>query len=386
MSRPPAAKDRKKRLKNSKSVSNVTASVKDDDEPETRDRNLSVQPKAGGKGKKKKKASGKETNSKLRRNKSTNKLPDVSGKGKGKGKSKRVKSPKSAKSPKNSKKKKGGRDRNKPRKSVEIDPDRIIHTKKRSKNAQKKRKSAISNKEFLTKKEEDQALEAKSKKKGKKPKHLQIRPIATEDTSTKIFCRVRGLMPWEPQKVSVKIMGNKIQNKTAKTMNEYDFTKVYDPQADNETVFESTVLPMIGNVLNGFNAVLIAYGQTGSGKTYSMLGKPKLKIVGLLPMMLEYMVEQDSVVKVELSAVEAWGFNVTKIELFDLFDPDNQTPVWNDKCGNTGLDMMEARKVEITDANDAHSKIIVCKLNKLHFFFFFFFEMYTRTECKAKQN
>ena len=67
-------------------------------------------------------------------------------------------------------------------------------------------------------------------------------------------------------------------------------------------------------------------------------------------------VEQDTVVKVELCAVEAWGFNVTKIELFDLFDPDNQTPVWNDKCGTTGLDMMEARKVEITDTNELVQK------------------------------
>ena len=86
-----------------------------------------------------------------------------------------------------------------------------------------------------------------------------------------------------------------------------------------------------------------------------MLGKPKLKMVGLLPVTLEYMVEQDT-------AVDALEFNVTKIELFNVFYPDNQTPVWNDKCGNTGLDMMEARKVEITHANDAHSKIIVCAI------------------------
>ena len=77
--------------------------------------------------------------------------------------------------------------------------------------------------------------------------------------STKIFCRVHRLMPGKPQKVNVTIMGNKIQNKTAKTMNEYDFTKVYDPQRDNERVFESTVLPMIGNALNTFNAVLITH-------------------------------------------------------------------------------------------------------------------------------
>ena len=104
--------------------------------------------------------------------------------------------------------------------------------------------------------------------------------------------------------------------------------------------------------------MLIAYGQTGSGKTFSMLGKPKLGVVGLLPRMLAYMVQRETVTKVELSAVEAFGHHVAKIELFDLYDPDNQTQVWNDKLGNTSLDMMKARRVPIMDADDAHKKII----------------------------
>jgi len=154
------------------------------------------------------------------------------------------------------------------------------------------------------------------------------------------------------------IVGNKVQNKAGKIINEYDFERVFKPTQENEEVFKVVVLPMISNVLKGYNAVLIAYGQTGSGKTFSMLGKPKINIVGLLPMMLEHLVRQSSVTKVELSAVEAFGHHVARIELFDLYDPINQTQVWSDKIGDTSLDMDKALTVPISDANDAHAKIV----------------------------
>merc|ERR1719242_1487642 len=116
-------------------------------------------------------------------------------------------------------------------------------------------------------------------------------------------------------------------------------------------------MPMIDNVLAGFNAVLIAYGQTGSGKTFTMLGKPKLGVKGLLPRTLEQFVNTDSVYKLELAAVEAFGHHVAKIELFDLYRPHNQTPVWNDKKGNTGLKMQRAIRKEVKDIDAAYTLI-----------------------------
>ena len=173
-----------------------------------------------------------------------------------------------------------------------------------------------------------------------------------------IYARVRGLMPWEPNKVSLNISGNSLQNKAGSIVNSYDFKKVFKPEATNEQCFNVIALPMISNVLKGFNAVLIAYGQTGSGKTYSMLGKPKLGIVGILPRMLEYMTKQKTVQQVELSAVEAFGHHVAKIFLFDLFDEHNQIKDWSLKKGLTTLEMARATKVKISDAASAHDKII----------------------------
>lgn len=165
-------------------------------------------------------------------------------------------------------------------------------------------------------------------------------------------------MPWEPKKVSLKVVGNTVQNKAGKIINSYDFKKVFKPESTNEQCFKIISMPMISNVLKGYNAVLIAYGQTGSGKTYSMLGKPKLGIVGMLPRMLEHMIKQKTVRRVELSAVEAFGHHVAKIFLFDLYEAKNQVKDWSLKKGITTLEMSRAKSVDIKDAQDAHDKII----------------------------
>merc|ERR1719295_1944365 len=179
-----------------------------------------------------------------------------------------------------------------------------------------------------------------------------------KETSLQIYARVRGLMPWEPKKISLKIAGNTVQNKAGKIVNEYDFKAVFKPNATNEQCFQVVAMPMIQNVLKGFNAILIAYGQTGSGKTYSMLGKPKLNIVGILPKTLAYLFQLSNVFKLELSGVEAFGHHVAKIFLFDLLDERNQVKPWDKKFGVTSLDPKNANKVTIADAQDAHDKIV----------------------------
>jgi len=110
-------------------------------------------------------------------------------------------------------------------------------------------------------------------------------------------------------------------------------------------------------VLKGFNAVLIAYGQTGSGKTFTMLGKPKLGVIGVLPKTLDQFIQTPTCYKLELAAVEAFGHHVAKIELFDLYLPHNQTPNWNDKKGDTGQEMAKAIRKEVGDVDAAYRLI-----------------------------
>mmetsp|Transcript_40598 Transcript_40598/g.66716 ORF Transcript_40598/g.66716 Transcript_40598/m.66716 type:complete len:620 (+) Transcript_40598:113-1972(+) len=176
--------------------------------------------------------------------------------------------------------------------------------------------------------------------------------------NVKIFARVRNLMPWEPRKTSLQVVpGNKLRNKTEKHTNEYGFNKVFGIDITNEQIYTDMTLPMIDNVLKGFNAVLIAYGQTGSGKTFTMLGKPKLGVVGVLPQALKEFVDTPTVYKLELAAVEAFGHHVAKIELYDLYLPHNQVPNWNDKKGDTGQEMAKAIRKEVPDLDAAYALI-----------------------------
>lgn len=47
----------------------------------------------------------------------------------------------------------------------------------------------------------------------------------------------------------------------------YSFDTVFGPDADQASVYQEVVAPMLQEVLQGYNCTLFAYGQTGTGKT-----------------------------------------------------------------------------------------------------------------------
>lgn len=45
-------------------------------------------------------------------------------------------------------------------------------------------------------------------------------------------------------------------------------------------LFDQAIVPIVNEVLEGYNCTIFAYGQTGTGKTYSMEGGGrKLKVI-----------------------------------------------------------------------------------------------------------
>lgn len=40
-------------------------------------------------------------------------------------------------------------------------------------------------------------------------------------------------------------------------------------------MYRGCIVPLLDNVLNGYNATVFAYGMTGAGKTYTMFGDMK---------------------------------------------------------------------------------------------------------------
>jgi len=187
-----------------------------------------------------------------------------------------------------------------------------------------------------------------------------VEPKKAKDT-LQIYARVRKIMPWEPDIKSIKYTDQTIET-LGKVRKSYTFSKVFDPTQSNRAVFEQICKPMCEKVLEGFNAITIAYGQTGSGKTHSLLGKPKRKVVGILPMVLEYFLERAKdkdapPTKVQISALEAFGHHVNRIEIYDLFDKKNHTKNWGDKEGNTMIARENATILSPKDAEEGRKLI-----------------------------
>ena len=52
----------------------------------------------------------------------------------------------------------------------------------------------------------------------------------------------------------------------------FAFDDVFGPEAAQDDVYATCVLPLVELCAQGYNATCLAYGQTGSGKTYTMTG------------------------------------------------------------------------------------------------------------------
>ncbi|XP_010943824.1 kinesin-like protein KIN-5C isoform X2 [Elaeis guineensis] len=55
----------------------------------------------------------------------------------------------------------------------------------------------------------------------------------------------------------------------------FTFDKVFGPSAKQKDLYDQAVVPIVNEVLEGFNCTIFAYGQTGTGKTYTMEGECK---------------------------------------------------------------------------------------------------------------
>uniref|UniRef100_A0A7S2WNF6 Kinesin-like protein n=1 Tax=Mucochytrium quahogii TaxID=96639 RepID=A0A7S2WNF6_9STRA len=75
----------------------------------------------------------------------------------------------------------------------------------------------------------------------------------------------------------------------------FTYDRVFTGEATQEDVFEVCGMPLVDEVVKGFNCTLFAYGQTGSGKSYTIFGPEpgqdsectEEELKGLLPRILE---------------------------------------------------------------------------------------------------
>ncbi|EQC35890.1 hypothetical protein SDRG_06638 [Saprolegnia diclina VS20] len=106
----------------------------------------------------------------------------------------------------------------------------------------------------------------------------------------RVFCRIR------PLKVATNEESAYMYPKpqtllVASQRKEFVFDQIYGPESTQEQVYEH-IDPLVGSVMDGYNACVLAYGQTGAGKTYSMVGEPRAP--GIIPRALQQLFEMST--------------------------------------------------------------------------------------------
>ncbi|GAM17852.1 hypothetical protein SAMD00019534_010270 [Acytostelium subglobosum LB1] len=107
-----------------------------------------------------------------------------------------------------------------------------------------------------------------------------------DDSVVKVICRFRpetfdeGLLDSAPDKriVFSNDGASVTVNNGAKTLS-FKFSRVLQPMISQERVYQLVGLPLVEDVVNGYNAAIIAYGCTGTGKTYTMVGQLKSDLI-----------------------------------------------------------------------------------------------------------
>ncbi|CAN6311505.1 unnamed protein product [Urochloa humidicola] len=94
---------------------------------------------------------------------------------------------------------------------------------------------------------------------------LRCRPLSEEErrinTPVVITCN--------DQRREVSVTQNIANKQIDRT---FVFDKVFGPKSKQQDVFNHAVVPLVNEVLDGYNCTIFAYGQTGTGKTYTMEG------------------------------------------------------------------------------------------------------------------
>lgn len=104
----------------------------------------------------------------------------------------------------------------------------------------------------------------------------------------------------------------------------FNFDRVFDPNSNQQEVYDFTAKNIVESVLEGFNGTIFAFGQTSSGKTHTMQGvidNPEKE--GIIPRMIRHLFNfivnssSDTEYIVKVSMIEIY---MEKIK--DLIDPE----------------------------------------------------------------
>ncbi|KAM5560023.1 kinesin-like protein KIN-5B [Rosa sericea] len=158
---------------------------------------------------------------------------------------------------------------------------------------------------------------------------LRCRPLSDEEQKS----HVQKVVSCNEQKREVTVL-HSLNNKPVDKV--FTFDKVFGPKAQQKSIYEQAISPIVNEVLDGFNCTVFAYGQTGTGKTYTMEGGMRKKNgnlpaeAGVIPRAVHQIFDT-------LEAQNAdYSLRVTFLELYneeitDLLAPEDHSRISEDR-------------------------------------------------------
>ncbi|CAA6668485.1 unnamed protein product [Spirodela intermedia] len=133
----------------------------------------------------------------------------------------------------------------------------------------------------------------------------------------------------------------------------FTFDKVFGPSAIQKDLYDQAIIPIVNEVLEGFNCTIFAYGQTGTGKTYTMEGECKRAKsapngqlppnAGVIPRAVKQIFDtlesQNAEYSVKVTFLELYNEEIT-----DLLAPEELSKVTLDEKQKKSLPLMEDGK------------------------------------------
>jgi hypothetical protein len=148
--------------------------------------------------------------------------------------------------------------------------------------------------------------------------------------------------------------------------------QVFGPDSKQERVYKQAIVPIVQEVLDGFNCTIFAYGQTGTGKTYTMEGGPRNSVdgsnlsaeAGVIPRAIKQIFDAIECNEVTDSSVKVSFMELYNEELTDLLSPgddkDKRLRLLEDRSGVVvqGLEEMVVKNAAGESAADCSNSLV----------------------------
>ncbi|CAN8316834.1 unnamed protein product [Cochlearia groenlandica] len=142
------------------------------------------------------------------------------------------------------------------------------------------------------------------------------------EVNVQVLLRCRPLSEEEQKSNVLKVIScNELRREVSVANKQVDrvfaFDKVFGPKAQQRSIYDQAIAPIVHEVLEGFSCTVFAYGQTGTGKTYTMEGGMRIKggdlpaEAGVIPRAVRHIFETLEAQKADYS------MKVTFLELYN---------------------------------------------------------------------